>query len=103
MATYEERRGQRHHEATKAALKHIHEQDQELEIDNRYPTAYGILTGYMENLLVNFAEVFSEEQLAEIRIVLDQLSRLTREDENLNLATKRKQGQLAQALRESEE
>jgi len=58
--------------------------------------------GYFEALLVNFAEAFSEQQLGEIRIVLDQLSRFTGEDEDLNLATKAKQYQLAQALRESE-
>jgi len=103
MANYEERRDNRHFEVTKAVLKQIHEQDQELSIDKRYPTAYGILTGYFKALLVNFAEHFSPEQIGEIRIVLDQLSRLTREDENLDEATKSKQDQLAQALRETED
>jgi len=42
------------------------------------------LRGYVEVLLVNFAEAFSGEQLAEIRIVLDQLSQLTSNDENLD-------------------
>jgi signal transduction histidine kinase len=52
---------------------------------------------------VIFAESFSEEQLAEIRIVLDQLSKVTGEDEHLDEATRAKLDQLAQALRESQE
>jgi uncharacterized coiled-coil protein SlyX len=69
----------------------------------RYAAAYGILRGYVESLLVNFAESFSEEQLAEIRIVLDQLRTLVREDEHVDEATRAKLDQLAQALRESDE
>jgi len=61
------------------------------------------LRGYIESLLVNFAEAFSEEQLAEIRIVLDQLRKLVREDEHVDEATREKLDQLAQALRESDE
>ena len=63
---------------------------------------YGILRGYVENLLVNFAQAFSEQQLAEIRIVLDQLSRLVFEDKHLNETTKQRLDHLAQVLRESE-
>jgi hypothetical protein len=103
MSTYEERRDTRLFANTKQALKDIHKFDQTLPEDGRYPVAYGTLRGYFEVVLVNFAEAFSEEQLAEIRIVLDQLARLTREDEHLDKATKAKQDQLAQVLRESEE
>ncbi len=74
----------------------------QLPVDQRYPAGYGILRGYVENLLVNFAEAISEQQLAEIRIVLDQLSRLVGEDENLSEAEKQRLDHLAQALRESE-
>jgi len=52
---------------------------------------------------VNFAESFSENQLAEIRIVLDQLRKLVGEDYHLDDATRAKLDQLAQALRESDE
>jgi uncharacterized coiled-coil protein SlyX len=52
--------------------------------------------------LVNFAQAFSEQQLAEIRIVLDQLSRLVFEDKHLNETTKQQLDHLAQVLRESE-
>jgi len=88
--------------ATIAALKDIHERGMQLPVDQRYPAGYGILRGYVENLLVNFAEAISEQQLAEIRIVLDQLSRLVGEDENLSEAEKQRLDHLAQALRESE-
>jgi len=102
MSTYEERRDQRHHKATVDALKKIHELSQ-LSQPERHFTAYAILRTYVEMLLVNFADAFSPEQMAEIRLVLDQLARLTKEDTHLNEATKAKQDQLAQALRESEE
>jgi hypothetical protein len=102
MATYEERRDQRFYEATKTALIDIQGRALQLPIDERYAAAYGILRGYFETLLVNFAESFSVEQLAEIRIVLDQLSKVTGEDDHLDEATKTKLDQLAQALRESE-
>jgi len=102
MSTPEERRDKRFFAATQTALKNIQELSQ-LPQPERYFTAYGILRGYVDVLLVNFAEAFSEEQLAEIRIVLDQLSQLTGNDENLDEATKAKQDQLAQALRETED
>ena len=102
MATTEERRDKRFFDATKAVLKDIEERAMQLPQEQRYPAAYGILRGYFEILLVNFAPAFSEEQLAEIRIVLDQLSKVTGEDEHLDEATKVKFDQLAQALRESE-
>jgi len=102
MANYEERRDTRFFAATQTALKDIHERAMQLPQDQRYAAAYGILVGYVQNLTVNFAEHFSPEQLGEIRIVLDQLSRLTREDENLDEATKSKQDQLAWVLRETE-
>lgn len=103
MATYDERRDQRLHNATIATLKYIEENGMQLPTEQRYPAAYGILRGYMESLLTNFAESFSDEQLAEIRIELDQLSKLTGEDEHLDEATKAKLDHLAQTLRESEE
>jgi signal transduction histidine kinase len=56
----------------------------------------------LSSLLTNFAEAFSSEQLAEIRIVLDQLSKVTGEDYHLDEATRAKLDQLAQALSESE-
>ena len=102
MATYEERRDRRFYENTVAALKDIEERALQLPQDERYAAAYGILRGYFESLLVNFAEAFSVEQLAEIRIVLDQLRKLVREDEHVEEATRGKLDQLAQALRESE-
>jgi len=101
--SYEQRRDRRFYEATITTLKDIHERAMQLPQEQRYAAAYGILRGYFESLLTNFAGAFSEQQLAEIRIVLDQLSRLTVEDEHLDEATKHKLDQLAQALRESKE
>ena len=110
MATYEERRDKRFHEATIATLNDIEQRlgtiepsDDQVQSSLRYAAAYGILRGYVESLLVNFAESFSEGQLAEIRIVLDQLRTLVREDEHVDEATREKLDQLAQALRESDE
>src|SRR6266516_8097097 len=103
MATYEERRDKRFYGATITALKDIEERALQLPQEQRYAAAYGILRGYIESLFVNFAESFSEEQLAEIRIVLDQLRTLVREDEHVDEATRAKLNQLAQALRESDE
>jgi len=102
MATTEERRDKRFYESTITALKDIHERALQLPQEQRYAAAYGILRGYFESLLVNFAEAFSEMQLAEIRIVLDQLSKVTGEDEHLDEATRAKLDQLAQTLRDSE-
>lgn len=104
MATHEERRDQRFYDSTIIALKDIEERGMQLPQEQCYPAAYGILKAYVEHgLLVNFAEAFSEEQLAEIKIVLDQLSALVGEDEHLTDAMKRKLAQQARALRESEE
>jgi uncharacterized coiled-coil protein SlyX len=110
MATYEERRDTRFYEATIATLNDIQNRlgtiepsDDQVQSSLRYAAAYGILRGYVESLLVNFAEAFSEEQLAEIRIVLDQLRTLVREDEHVDEATREKLDQLAQVLRESDE
>ncbi len=100
--SYEQRRDKRFYGATITALKDIEERSLKLPQDERYAAAYGILRGYFESLLTNFAPAFSEEQLAEIRIVLDQLSKVTGEDEHLDEATRAKLDQLAQALRESE-
>ena len=102
MATTEERRDKRFYGATIAALKDIEERALHLPRDQRYPAAYGILRGYFENLLTNFATAFSAEQLAEIRIVLDQLSKVTGEDEHLDDATRAKLDELARELREVE-
>jgi hypothetical protein len=110
MATYEERRDTRFYEATIATLNDIEQRlgtfepsDDQVQSSLRYAAAYGILRGYVEALLVNFAESFSEEQLAEIRIVLEQLRKLVREDEHVDEATRENLDQLAQALRESDE
>jgi len=103
MADYEERRDKRFHEATIATLNDIEQRlgmiepaDDQVQSSLRYAAAYGILRVYVESLLANFAEVFSEGQLAEIRIVLDQLRKLVREDEYLDEATREKLDQLAQ-------
>ncbi len=110
MSTYEERRDKRFYEATKVTLNEIEQRlgtiepsDDQVQSSLRYAAAYGVLRGYVETLLVNFAESFSEDQLAEIRIVLAQLRTLVREDEHVDEATKEKLDQLAQALRESDE
>jgi ABC-type transporter Mla subunit MlaD len=103
MSTYEERRDKRFYEATKAVLTDIHDRALQVPQDERYAAAYGILRGYFETLLTNFAEAFSPEQIGEIRIVLDQLSKVTGEDYDLDDMTKAKLDQLAQALRESED
>ena len=66
-----------------------------------YTAADGILRANIESLLVNYAESFNEDQLAEIRIVLDQLRTFVRADEHGDEATGEKLDQLAQALRES--
>jgi len=109
MTTYEERRDKRFHSITVTVLKDIEGRqgtfepsEDLLQSSLRYAAAYGILRGYVESLLVNFAEAFSEDQLAEIRIVLDQLRKLVKEDEYLDEATRAKLDQPAQALRESE-
>lgn len=102
MATTEERRDKRFYDSTVTALKDIHERALQLPQEQRYAAAYSILRGYFESLLTNFAGAFSAEQLVEIGIVLDQLSKVTGEDEHLDEATKAKLDQLAQALRESE-
>src|SRR5438046_1959319 len=101
--SYAARRDDRFFQATRAALQDIDERLTTLPIDERYAGAYGVLRGYFENVLVNFAECFSPEQLAEIRIVLDQLEHITGEDDHLDEATKSKRNQLAQALREMEQ
>jgi len=103
MTTSEERSDKRFYDHTIAALKDIEERALQLPLEQRYGAAYGILRGYFEALLTNFAEAFSEQQLAEIRIVLDQLSKVTGEDTHLDEATRAKLDQLAQALRESEQ
>ena len=110
MTTYKERHDKRFHEATIATLNDIKQRldtiepsDEPLQSSLRYAAAYGILRGYVESVLVNFAEAFSNDQLAEIKIVLDQLRKLVREDEHLDEATREKLDQLAHALRESNE
>src|SRR5216684_315613 len=101
MSTYEERRDKRFYEATKVTLNEIEQRlgtiepsDDQVQSSLRYAAAYGVLRGYVETLLVNFAES---------RIVLAQLRTLVREDEHADEATKEKLDQLAQALRESDE
>lgn len=53
-------------------------------------------------MLTIFAASFSEEQLAEVRIVLDQLRKLVKEDAYIAEADREKLDQQAQVLRESE-
>lgn len=98
--SYTDRRDQRFFEATKAVLQDIHTRVAQLPLDERYPGAYGVLYGYVENLLVNFAEAFSAEQIAEIRIVLDQLQAATGEDSHLSEGERTHRAELAQALRD---
>ena len=104
--SYEQRRDERFFQRTQAVLREI---DQRLtalppaDLLQRFAGAYGVLRVYFENLLVEFAEVFSTEQLAEIRIVLDQLEKVTGEDTDLDEATRQKRDQLAQALRDMEQ
>ncbi len=102
MATYEQRRDARFYSATIAVLKDIEERALQLPQEQHYAAAYSILRGYFESLLANFAEAFSPEQLAEIRIVLDQLSKVTGEDYHLDDETRARLDQLARQLRESE-
>ena len=78
MADYEERRDTRFHEAMIATLNDIEQRldtfepsDEQIQSSLRYAAAYGILRVYIETLLVNFAEAFSKDQLAEIRIAFD--------------------------------
>ncbi len=101
--SYADRRDERFFQATRAALQDIEARLATLPTDERYAGAYGVLRGYFESLLVNFAGAFSSEQLAEIRIFLDQLDKITGEDSSLNEATRRKRDQLAKALREMEQ
>jgi hypothetical protein len=110
MAEYEERRDKRFYEATIATLNDIEQRlgtiepsADQVQSSLRYAAAYGVLRGYVETLLVNFAASFSEDQLADIRIVLDQLRTLVREDEHIDEATREKLNQLARELRESDE
>jgi hypothetical protein len=103
MSTYEERRDQRFFKATRAALQDIEERLTALPPEEWYAGAYGVLRGYFENLVVNFAECFSAKQLAEIRIVLDQLAKITREDTHLNEAARSRLDRLAAAIREIEQ
>lgn len=103
MATHEERSDKRFFDATIAALKDIEERAIYLPQEQRYAAAYGILLGYVRTIVTNFAEAFSGEQLAEIGIVLGQLSKVTGEDEHLDDAARTKLDQLAQALIESEQ
>lgn len=102
MTTVEERRDRRFFESTKTALVDIHERARRLPQEQRYAAAYGILRGYIESLLANFAEAWSPHQIAEIRIVLDQLAKVTGEDEHLDEATREHLDHLAQALREGQ-
>lgn len=94
----EERRDSRFFQATISALQDIRGRAMKLPSEERYSAGYGILRGLVEALVTNFASALSTDQLGEIRIVLDQLARLTREDEHLSETTKRKQDSLAQAL-----
>ncbi len=97
------RRDDRFFQATRAALIDIEERLTGLPLEDRYAGAYGVLRGYFETLLTNFAECFSPEQIGEIRIVLDQLDNITGENYDMPEAARRKRDQLAQALREMEE
>ena len=102
MATSEERRDKRFREATIATLNDIEQRlgtiepsDDQVQSSLRYAAAYGVLRGYVETLLVNWASAFNDDQLAEIRIVLDQLRTLVGEDEYVDEATREELNQLA--------
>ena len=97
MSSDEERRDQRFYGAPRAVVKDIEERTMQLPPELRYPAVSGILGGYVETLLTNFAESFSSDQLAEIRIVLDQFAKLVGDDQHLDDATRSKLDQLAQA------
>src|SRR5438046_3942732 len=66
MSTTKEKRDNRYYGARITALKDIEERALQLPQEQRYAAAYGILRGYFESLLTNFAETFSAEQLAEM-------------------------------------
>jgi hypothetical protein len=100
---YQERRDKRFFSATITALKDIQDRAMQQPPELRYSAAYGILRGYFEVLLTNFAEAFTTEQLAEIRIVLDQLSASTLEDTHLSDKTRSHLARLAKTLREAGE
>lgn len=100
MATPEQ--SKRFHAATVAALKDIDERAMPLPDQEHYKAAYGILKGYFETVLTIFAASFSQEQLTEVRSVLDQLRKLVKEDAYIAEADREKLDQQAQALRESE-
>jgi len=81
--SYADRRDERFFQATRAALQDIEERLTTLPPEQWYAGAYGVLRGYFESLIANFAESFTASQLAEIRIVLDQLEKVTGEDTHL--------------------
>ena len=84
VAIYKERRDRRFQGATAAALRDIEERRIQFSQEQRYAASYGILRGYIETMLTNFAEFFSVEQVAQIRMVLDQLRKLTGKDPSLD-------------------
>lgn len=91
--SYTARRDQRFFRNTQTALKDIEERLQHLPPEECYAGAYGVLKGYFESLLTNSAETFTSEQLAEIRIALDQLDNITGENEDLPAEEKQKRDQ----------
>ena len=97
------RRDTRFFRSTTTALTDIADRAMQQPLELRYSSAYSILRGYFEALLTNFAEAFTPEQLAEIRIVLDQLSATTGEDTHLPDEARRQLAILAKALREAGE
>jgi hypothetical protein len=101
--SYQQRRNKRFYAATIAVLKDIEDRAMQQPLELRYSAAYGILRGYFEALLTNFAEAFTPEQLGEIRIVLDQLTASTVEDTHLSDETRRHLALLAKTLREAGE
>lgn len=103
QSTYQDRRNKRFYEATISTLRDIQDRGLQLPTEERYPAAYGILRGYVESLLTNFAKAWSSEQLAEIRIILDQLTKLTMEDTHLPEETRAHLDLLARTLRETEQ
>jgi hypothetical protein len=74
MSPIEERRDQRFQEATHAAMEEIRHLWR-IPLENRIHPAYGTLNGYFERIMVNSADFWTPEQLAEMRMVLDGLKK----------------------------
>ena len=68
--SYAQRRDERFFAATKTALQDIYERLSKLPLEDRYAGAYGVLKGYLESLLVNFAEYLRRSSLQKSELCL---------------------------------